>query len=98
MPDSMIAAIRRVVPTGRRIKGSETFIASFHHRACGPAATRGELEERDVFGKTDLHCFGSWSIGYRHCADFARDWGLATERPGRAFRLCQACDHRRRER
>src|SRR5271166_5554323 len=33
MPDSMIAAISSVVPTGRRMKGSETFIASLHRRA-----------------------------------------------------------------
>jgi hypothetical protein len=32
MPDSIIAAMRSVVPTGRRIKGSETFIAPFHRR------------------------------------------------------------------
>ena len=33
MPDSMIAAISSVVPTGRRMKVSETFIAPLHRRA-----------------------------------------------------------------
>jgi hypothetical protein len=33
MPDSMIAAINSVVPTGRRMKGSETFIAPLYRRA-----------------------------------------------------------------
>jgi hypothetical protein len=33
MPDSMIAAISSVVPTGRKMKGSETFIAPFHRGA-----------------------------------------------------------------
>ena len=30
MPDSMIATINSVVATGRRMKGSETFISSIH--------------------------------------------------------------------
>ena len=33
MPESMIAAISSEVPTGRRMKGSETFIAPFYRRA-----------------------------------------------------------------
>src|SRR5207248_5181950 len=33
MPDSMIAAISSVVPTGRRMKGSETFIAPLYRCA-----------------------------------------------------------------
>src|ERR1700675_1671209 len=33
MPDNMIAAISSDVPTGRRMKGSETFIAPFHRCA-----------------------------------------------------------------
>jgi hypothetical protein len=39
MPESMIAAINSDVPTGRRMKGSETFIASFYRRgsALAPA-------------------------------------------------------------
>src|ERR1700733_6458915 len=43
MPDSRIAAIKSVVPTGRRIKGSETFIAPFHRRARSLAAIRSAL-------------------------------------------------------
>src|ERR1700722_18297126 len=43
MPDSMIAAIMSVVPTGRRMKGSETFIAPFHRRARSLAAIRSAL-------------------------------------------------------
>src|ERR1700676_5408095 len=42
MPESMIAAISSEVPTGRRMKGSETFIALFYRRARAPAA-RGAL-------------------------------------------------------
>src|ERR1700679_975524 len=33
MPDSMMAAISSVVPTGRRMKGSETFIAPLYRCA-----------------------------------------------------------------
>src|ERR1700676_1668793 len=33
MPDNMIAAISSDVPTGRRMKGPETFIAPFHRCA-----------------------------------------------------------------
>jgi hypothetical protein len=33
MPDNMIAAINSEVPTGRRMKGSETFIAPLHRCA-----------------------------------------------------------------
>ena len=40
MPDSKIAAISSVVPTGRKINGSETFIASFRCRAPAPARDR----------------------------------------------------------
>src|SRR5690242_21948868 len=36
MPDSMIAAIKSVVPTGRRMKGSETFIAPLYRCASRP--------------------------------------------------------------
>src|ERR1700731_3944229 len=40
MPDSMIAAIRSEVPTGRRMKGSETFIAPFYLSSRPRAARR----------------------------------------------------------
>jgi hypothetical protein len=33
MPDSMIATMKSVVATGRRMKGSETFISSSHRCA-----------------------------------------------------------------
>jgi hypothetical protein len=36
----MIATMSSEVPTGRRMKGSETFIASLRHRA-GASAPRG---------------------------------------------------------
>src|SRR6516225_999726 len=45
MPDSMIAAINSEVPTGRRMKGSETFIALLHRCASRPASAL----ERDLF-------------------------------------------------
>jgi hypothetical protein len=37
MPDSRIAAINSVVPTGRKINGSEKFMALFRRRAPAPA-------------------------------------------------------------
>ena len=40
MPDSMIAAISSVVATGRKMKGSETFIASFQRRGPDPCLFR----------------------------------------------------------
>jgi hypothetical protein len=36
----MIATMSSDVPTGRRMKGSETFIASFRHRAGAPVPRR----------------------------------------------------------
>jgi hypothetical protein len=36
----MIATMSSEVPTGRRMKGSETFIASFRHRAGAPVPRR----------------------------------------------------------
>ena len=43
MPDSMIAAMSSEVPTGRRMKGSETFIAEF---TAAPANNAGEVCHR----------------------------------------------------
>src|SRR5580692_6127012 len=81
MPESMIAAISSEVPTGRRMKGSETFIAPFYRRACAARRRRSLLaviaRGLRTLAARILSAASPWSSRRRRSGAFRR---LAVER------------------